>query len=147
MDAVRNYNRALYRLRRAHFYFDHNPFFQRMDALPQDKVIFPGPNPESAFLLVENEFLAASRLLRTLVSLPLLDFADPITKMNLCMVGNVDCIRTNDYIVSVRIGGEATDRPARELGIREPPYSSSSFTSISSAFSSYSSFIDWHAGP
>jgi hypothetical protein len=143
MDLIRDYNRALYRLRRHYFWKEHH---RTMTELPNDQLNI------NEFDEIEDAYEAAFDRLVFFLKLPLLGDKDPLTGLPLFVEGNVDCIRANDYIVSVRIGATASDQ---ELNTeKEIPYSSSSHISISSTFSSYSSWIpgypsssSWQAQP
>jgi hypothetical protein len=151
MDVIRDYNRALYRLRRSHVFKDFPADFGRMCQLPDEdeRFVLTSGNKDSIHEVrcaIEDEFERAAKILEKWLhdEVPVYD---PPTKdrtsgkPDFYFHGRVDCIRVNDYIVSVRIMGGAST-PMLEL-----PYSSSSFTSISSAFSSYSSTNAWQAGP
>jgi hypothetical protein len=147
LDLVRNYNRGLYRLRRAHCWNDHCVL---MDALTDDPLPLPpmGASIEvkrRCFHPIEDAYVSAVRKLTLFVgSAPCVD---PIAGESFYFYGDAEFIRVNDYIVSVRIGGEATEDAPGKRDPREPAYSSSSQISISSPFSSYSSNSSWYAGP
>jgi hypothetical protein len=159
MDVIRRYNRALYRLRRSRLFKDYPKDFGNMPQLPNeaDRFILPGKDvaeTESIREQIQDEFSDAATQLEYMLTFPL-SIEDPLTTtenpddgsqipqpLDVEQEGNVDCIRINDYIVSVRIGVAASGSVRTEI-----PVSSSSFTSISSAFSSYSSMNGWEAGP
>jgi hypothetical protein len=169
MDRIRDYNRALYRFRRAYVNHDHKLDVGRMMELPNENRTFIfglGDPDDTVFVRIEAEFAAAAGRLKKLLddasngTVEIEDYVhglknplhpDDIKSQPLFVKGFVDCIRVNDYILSVRIGAVASDESIPvKLGIKdmsEPPFSSSSFTSISSAFSSYSSLDMWHAAP
>lgn len=155
MDVIRGYNRALYRLRRAHFIEDFHNVPQstttRMDELPNEHRDYRVPpvgssNFKDQFEKIEDAFHDASRELDRFLSLPQ-EFNDPFfPDYALHVDGMVDCIRVNDYIVSVHVAAYAgTQRLIRDM--KEIPFSSSSHTSISSPFSSYSSGNGWQSVP
>lgn len=175
MDSARDYNRALYRLRRAHVHDQHNhvnsPAFRRMPPLsdedpslaipPKATTSMPEEMTSALFAKIEADFVRAATRLETYLmpdaDPPKTSVHDPVEGIELFVKGNVDCIRVNDYIISVRIGASVSDKkaPAAEsidIEFFEPAFSSSSHTSISSAFSSFSSTTaspttTWHAGP
>lgn len=162
MDRIRDYNRALYRLRRAHVYYDHPDNFKHMTELDYEAASLKlpedpskDPDPKAAFEAIEKEFENACDRLDGIL-IPTDDkVEDKVTNLPLFFRGNVDCIRINDYIVSIRIGGNASkspfsegEKPGRGAQLLvEPHFSSSSHTSVSSGFSSYSSNPNWQAGP
>jgi hypothetical protein len=141
MDRIRDYNRALYRMRRAYFYKVHQ---KEMTKLPDDQLDFPFPLTDAQFDKIEDAYIAAFDCLAHLLNLPLENEDDPLNDAPLYVSGDVECIRRNDYIFSVRIGATASNAPLVE---KEIPYSSSSHISISSTFSSYSSSNSWQAQP
>jgi hypothetical protein len=175
IDLIRDYNRALYRLRRAHYYDEHAKDDKYdMPPLDKDKPEFgtglPSPVPTPLMDQIEDAYNDAfGRVFDMLNVKGDKLIVDPLNKdpdhpddpLPLYVSGNVDCIRMNDYIISVRIGVHAHKHSFKsgakvvegQYEIREIPYSSSSHISISSAFSSYSSLTpyssssSWHAQP
>jgi len=156
LDAVRDYNRALYRLRRAHVYEEQPAAFRRMPALPDESSNFEirsdgrSTLPAELFERIQNEFIRAAECLEVLLNVPNAGFPDPLNNnLKVYVSGNVDCIRVNDYIISVRIGAHADRKEivaTNDVEAREIAYSSSSHISVSSAFSSFSSDGNWQAG-
>ncbi len=151
MECIRLYNRALYRLRRGKVLYNHPEIFGRMPHLVNDAAELELPDPgtttdairDQTYGKVEDAYIAALDNLKGLLA-PKVSAPDPYTNSGtVYFKGMVHLIKVNDYVISVRIGGEAQDTPfpANDGEDAELPFSSSSYIFISSPFSSYTGGI------